>query len=215
MNHDELGRAIKAACAYLDEPQVIVFGSQSILGSYDTSELPAATFVSREVNILPLMGITDPPSVEDKQLLLDAQLSEDAPFHDHHGFYVEGTPKDVVALPTNWENRLVHFTVDDGLSPLYERTGLCLDPIDLCASKALAGREKDREFVAALMTKNLVDAEQILDRIDGGIDWPPGYRADSRIMLDRARSWLKQFADHRPGETGQGAPAADPDTAEG
>ncbi len=42
MNRDELGRAIRAACANLAEPRVIVFGSQSSLGSYDDSELPPA-----------------------------------------------------------------------------------------------------------------------------------------------------------------------------
>lgn len=121
MNRDELGRAIKAACAYLDEPQVIVFGSQAILGSYDTSELLAATFVSREVDILPLSGITDPPLVEEKLLLLDAQLGEDSPFHEHHGFYIEGIHKDVVVLPTNWEtgwctspSRTAHPSCTDG-----------------------------------------------------------------------------------------------------
>jgi len=62
VNQEELGRAIKAACANLDEPRVIVLGSQSILGSFDTDELPPATFLSREVDILPLSGITDPPS---------------------------------------------------------------------------------------------------------------------------------------------------------
>ncbi|MCT7294122.1 hypothetical protein NVV99_24825 [Rhodococcus sp. PAE-6] len=56
MNRDELGRAIKAACANLDEPRVIVLGSQSILGSFDITALPPAAFLSREVDILPLRG---------------------------------------------------------------------------------------------------------------------------------------------------------------
>jgi hypothetical protein len=219
VNRDELGRAIKAACAYLDEPRVVVFGSQAILGSYDTSELPVAAFVSREVDILPLSGITDPPSVEDKLLLLDAELGEDSPFHSHHGFYVEGIHKDVVVLPVNWEHRLVHFTVEDGSSQLYGRTGLCLDPIDLCVSKALAGRPKDREFVAALVAENIVHAAAILERIDAGIDWPPGYRADSQLRLERARSWLQHLDGYRPDNTdydaGPNVPVVDPDAAEG
>lgn len=40
MNREELEQVIKAACANLDEGQVIVFGSQSILGTYDETELP-------------------------------------------------------------------------------------------------------------------------------------------------------------------------------
>lgn len=40
MNREQLGGAIKAACVNLGESPVIVLGSQSILDSYDTSELP-------------------------------------------------------------------------------------------------------------------------------------------------------------------------------
>lgn len=191
MNREELGRAIKAACANLDESPVIVLGSQSILGSYDTAELPDVAFYSREVDILPLSGITNPPAVEEKLLMLDARLGENSPFHEHHGFYVEGIHKDVVVLPNQWDNRLVHFTVADGTSELYGRTGLCLDPIDLCVSKCVAGRPKDHEFVAALVRENIVTVPAILERIDKyGIEWPPTYDSDKDLAVERARSWL-------------------------
>ena len=195
MNRDELGRAIKAACANLDEPRVIVLGSQSILGSFDTTALPPAAFLSREVDILPLSGITDPPAVEDKLLLLDARLGEGSPFHMSFGFYVEGIHKDVVVLPRHWEHRLVHFIVDDDTSTLYGRTGLCLDPVDLCVSKTIAGREKDYEFVAALVAEQLVRAADIRARIDSGIEWPPTYTENKDLSLDRARNWLSSLAD--------------------
>lgn len=110
--------------------------------------------------------------------MLDARLGEDSPFHTAFGFYVEGIHKDVVVLPTNWDNRLVHFVVDDDASSLYGRTGLCLDPVDLCVAKTIAGREKDYEFVAALVAKQLVTAADIQARIAGGIDWPTTYTED-------------------------------------
>ncbi|NKR30071.1 hypothetical protein GS966_25720 [Rhodococcus hoagii] len=191
MNREELGRAIKAACANLDESPVVVLGSQSILGSYDTTELPEVAFYSREVDILPLSGITNPPAVEEKLLMLDARLGENSPFHEHHGFYVEGIHKDVVVLPRHWDSRLVHFTVADGSSELYGRTGLCLDPIDLCVSKCIAGRPKDHEFVAALVQDDIVTVPEILERIDKhGIEWPPTYDSDKDLAVERARSWL-------------------------
>jgi len=141
-----------------------------------------------------LSGITDPPSVEDKLLLLDARLGEDSPFHTAFGFYVEGIHKDVVVLPKNWDNRLVHFVVDDDASTRYGRTGLCLDPVDLCVSKTIAGREKDYEFVAALVTEQLVTATAIQDRIASGIDWPPTYTEDQERSLARAQSWLDHLS---------------------
>ncbi len=60
-------------------------------------------------------------------------------------------------------------------------------PVDLCASKRLAGRPRDREFVAALVNENIVAPDAPLRRLTGGIDWPPGYLAESQTMLDRAR----------------------------
>ncbi|NKR53093.1 hypothetical protein GS481_02845 [Rhodococcus hoagii] len=192
MNREELGRAIKAACANLDESPVVVLGSQSILGSYDTADLPEAVFQSREVDILPLSGITNPPAVEEKLLMLDARLGENSPFHEHHGFYVEGIHKDVVVLPKHWDNRLVHFTVADGSSELYGRTGLCLDPVDLCVSKCIAGREKDHVFVEALIRDDIITPSEIVERIDKyGIEWPPTYDSDKDVAVERARNWLE------------------------
>lgn len=78
-------------------------------------------FHSRDIDILTLSGTTDPPSAEGL-LALDARLGEHSPFHDHHGFYVEGIHKDVVVLPKHWDNRLIHVTVADGSSELHGRT---------------------------------------------------------------------------------------------
>ncbi|MEV0947329.1 hypothetical protein [Rhodococcus sp. NPDC049939] len=41
-----------------------------------------------------MSGITDPSSVQERLLLLDARLGENSPFHQHHGIYVEGIAKD-------------------------------------------------------------------------------------------------------------------------
>lgn len=104
-----------------------------------------------------------------------------------------------MVLPKQWDNRLVAVKVEDGSE--YGRTGFCLDPVDLCASKAIAGREKDRVFVAALVEDGIVTATQILGRIDSyGIEWPDTYDADKDVALGRARNWLvglEKFDDGR------------------
>lgn len=53
MRREQLEHAIRTACQIIDQPEVIVVGSQSILGTYDEDQLPAAT-ASREVDILPI-----------------------------------------------------------------------------------------------------------------------------------------------------------------
>ena len=44
-------------------------------------------------------------------------------------------------------------------------TGWCLDKEDLCVAKLCALREKDQNFVDALLTAGLVDADTIAQRL--------------------------------------------------
>ena len=62
-------------------------------------------------------------------------------------------------------------------------TGWCLDKEDLCVAKLCALREKDRNFVAALLDAGLVDAEVIAARLS---DVPPKHHPSA----SRALSWL-------------------------
>lgn len=181
-----------AACAHLGEPHVVVFGSQSILGSFDEDTLPDEAVQSREVDLAPGSAFTTGGELEDKLEILNVFVGEQSPFHSRFGFYVEGIHKDVVVLPNGWEHRLVRFTVPgDRAGGGYGRTGLYLDPVDLCASKVLAGREKDHAFVAALVRAGLVDAADIVSRINGeGVEWPPTYTDDRDVALARALGWL-------------------------
>lgn len=41
MRRDQLEHAIRTACQIIQQPEVIVVGSQAILGTYDESQLPA------------------------------------------------------------------------------------------------------------------------------------------------------------------------------
>ena len=62
-------------------------------------------------------------------------------------------------------------------------TGWCLDKEDLCVAKLAAFREKDRNFVAALIEASLVDASLIASRM-GTV--PPEHLA----ATERALAWL-------------------------
>jgi hypothetical protein len=46
MRRDQLEHAIRAACQIIDRREVIVVGSQVILGTHDENELPAAATMS-------------------------------------------------------------------------------------------------------------------------------------------------------------------------
>ena len=59
MRCDQLEHAIRAACQIIHQSEVIVVGSQAILGTYSEDELPAAATMSIEVDILPIADDND------------------------------------------------------------------------------------------------------------------------------------------------------------
>lgn len=54
MRRDQLEHAIRTSCQIIDAAEVIVVGSQAILGTYREDELPAAATMSAEVDVLPI-----------------------------------------------------------------------------------------------------------------------------------------------------------------
>lgn len=133
---------------------MIIVGSQAILGTWDESQLPEEAPASLEVDIYPL----DDDAAESLATRLDALIGEWSPFHQTHGFYIQGVGRKTAVLPDGWEGRLVEVS-----GPMTNgRTGLCLDPHDLCLAKLVANREKDRGFVYALLRAKLVSAKSML-----------------------------------------------------
>jgi hypothetical protein len=188
VRNDQLALGIAEACRVLREPFIVVFGSQSILGSFSDSELPAQVTRSREMDVSPWLQFVGNASREDIAAALSAvnyELGEESDFDYEHGFYVEAISKDMVLLPKGWDNRLVKFTAALP-EQSYGVTGWCLHPNDLCVTKALAGREHDRIFIAELITAGLVDPEVILERLQGEILWTPDYAEDKALAVTRA-----------------------------
>jgi hypothetical protein len=165
MRRDQLEHAIRAACQIIDRPAVIVVGSQSILGTFREDELPADATMSAEIDILPIADYND----ETARLadLIEGVAGEFSPFEELHGFSIDGVDLETSALPCGWRDRLVKVqntnTAPPAGQPQY--TGWCLDKEDLCVAKLCAFREKDRNFVAALLKAGLVEADVILERL--------------------------------------------------
>jgi Nucleotidyltransferase of unknown function (DUF6036) len=165
MRRDQLEHAIRTACQIIGHPAVVVVGSQAILGSFAEDTLPLETTMSVEIDILPLADDND----ETARLadLIEGVAGEWSPFEDQHGFSIDGVDGETAVLPDGWRDRLVRVqnanTAAPAGAPQY--TGWCLDKEDLCAAKLCAFREKDQNFVAALLNAQLVDAEIIAQRL--------------------------------------------------
>jgi len=185
MRRDQLEHAIRASCEILGRDEVIVVGSQAILGSYGEEQLPADATMSLEVDILPISN--DDAETEEMADLLEGVAGEFSLFEETHGFSMDGVDLKTATLPDGWRDRLVRVQNENTASPegQPEFTGWCLEKHDLCASKLCAFREKDINFVSALLNADLVDAETIAERLRS----LPGDRA---TKADRALPWLNQ-----------------------
>lgn len=156
MRRPELEHAIRAATEIIAVDSIIVIGSQAILGSFTEDELPPEATVSIEVDMAPLHD-DDSGALATR---IDGAIGELSLFHQTHGFYVQGVGRETAVLPSGWENRLVAVQGANTNG----RTGLCLDPHDLCVAKLAAHREKDLRFVAALLAAGLVRLGELADR---------------------------------------------------
>lgn len=165
MRRDQLEHAIRTACQIIQQPEVIVVGSQAILGTYDESQLPAAATMSIEVDILP-MAETDEETARLADLI-EGVAGEFSTFEELHGFSIDGVDLVTAVLPEGWRERLIKVQNANTAAPAGEPrfTGWCLDKEDLCVAKLAAFREKDRNFVAALVKADLVNAGLIASRL--------------------------------------------------
>lgn len=164
MRRDELEHAIRAACQIIGHLEVIVVGSQAILGTYDEVDLPPEATMSVEVDILPIAEHAD--EVGALADLLEGVAGEFSPFEQLHGFSIDGVDLTTCVLPDGWRDRLVKVQNANTAAPsgAPRFTGWCLDKDDLCVAKLVAGREKDLNFVGALLDAGLVDVETIAAR---------------------------------------------------
>lgn len=148
MTRDQLEHLIRAAGTIAGADEVVVVGSQAILGSYP--DAPPSLLVSMEADIYPLGS----PERAD---LIDGTIGELSPFHETFGYYAHGVGPETAILPANWRDRLVVIQPEAAKGV----RGLCLSPEDLAVSKLLAGRERDMTYVKHMILEGLVKEETI------------------------------------------------------
>jgi hypothetical protein len=128
MRRDQLEHAIRSACQIIERDEVIVVGSQAILGTFGEDQLPAEATMSLEVDILPISD--DEQETIEMSDLLEANAGEFSKFEETHGFSIDGVDLSTVSLPEGWRERLTGVqnanTAPPGGVPQF--TGWCLEP---------------------------------------------------------------------------------------
>jgi hypothetical protein len=148
----QLEHVIRAAGAIADSQDLIVIGSQAVLGEFP--EAPAELLVSNEAGVFPRQH----PERSD---LIDSTIGEGSPFQHSFGYYAHGVGEETAILPSGWRDRLVLVTNENTRNV----NGWCLEIHDLAIAKYVAGREKDLDFTQALVRHQMVSRQILHDRL--------------------------------------------------
>ena len=158
MQDEQLEHLIRASGAILGDREVVVIGSQSILpwlqkyAGKPPKTFPEILKFSMEADIIP---IDDDPHKSDE---IDGSIGEDSLFHNTHGYYAQGVSMSTARAPKGWLSRCYPLVN----SNTWDVVGRCMHPNDLFVAKLLANWPKDRDFLAAMITCDLVRRETIL-----------------------------------------------------
>lgn len=152
MRRSELEHIIRASGDIAQDDEIIIIGSQAILGQFP--DAPARLLTAMETDVYP----RNRPALADK---IDGAIGEGSTFHEEFGYYAQGVGPETAVLPLGWQDRLVSIKNENTKGV----TGLCLEVHDLAISKLVAGRLKDLEFVQELIRNQMLQRETMIERL--------------------------------------------------
>jgi hypothetical protein len=154
MQRSELEHIIRASGDIARDDEIVIIGSQSILGQFPDAAM--RLLASMEADVYP----NHRPDLANE---VDVAIGEGSSFHELHGYYAQGVGPETAVLPRGWNDRLIVVKNENtnGIA------GLCLEVHDLAISKFVAGRAKDLEFIQELIRHEMVRKEIMLTRLFG------------------------------------------------
>lgn len=171
MTRAQLEHLLRAAAIIADDDEIVVIGSQAILGQFP--DAPAAMRVSMEADLFPL----NHPERAD---VIDGSIGELSPFHESFGYYAQGVGEETARLPDGWKDRLVVIQNENTRGV----RGLCLEVHDLLVAKAIAGRDKDHDFLREAAKHHMADSEILMHRLET-VQVEPAIRQQARAAIER------------------------------
>jgi hypothetical protein len=168
----DLEHIIRAAATIADDDELIVVGSQAVLGQFP--DAPEEMLRSNEADVYP-------KNQPERWELIDGAIGELSPFHDTFGYYAQGVQEGVATLPEGWQGRLVALRTPATRGA----TGWCLEIHDLAISKYVANRPNDRRYCIAAARAGLVDPAVLRERLERTpVAQEVGARIAGQIDLD-------------------------------
>jgi hypothetical protein len=154
MRRAELEHIIRAAAEVAGDDELVIVGSQAVLGQFP--DAPEAMLVSREADVYP----RNHPERADE---IEGSLGDGSYFDSSFGYYAHAVGPETAKAPAGWEERLIAVRNENTGGA----TGWCLEVHDLLLSKCAAGRERDWEFAKEALRHGLADPDELQRRAAG------------------------------------------------
>ena len=169
MNREQLAHVLRAASGIVDDPDILVIGSQSLLASYDEEELPLAATTSMEVDLAYFDDADDL-----KADIVDGAIGELSPFHESFGYYAQGVSVRTAVLPTGWRDRVIHCPATrlGARTPLFSNR-----TIAWCPSSSLAERRTAHSPRPCCRHDSSISARSAAVSTPSPPTWTPASRA--------------------------------------
>ena len=136
MNREQLAHVVRAAPTITGDGDIVIIGSQAILGTADVGRLPEEATMSIEADV----AFRDDVDAR-KADAVDGAIGELSQFHETYGYYAQGVEIRTAVLPAGWEDRAEILDRPDS-RPGYAR---CLEPHDSsCRSSSPGERRTSR-----------------------------------------------------------------------
>jgi hypothetical protein len=150
---EQLEHVIRACAQIADDNDIVIVGSQAVLGAHP--EAPPTMLFSVEADVYP----RNRPERAD---LIDGAIGEGSPFHATFEYYAHGVGPETAKAPRGWEERLVPLKNENTRGA----TGWCMEVHDLVLAKCVADRDKDWAFAAEAISHGLVSPEELRARTE-------------------------------------------------
>jgi hypothetical protein len=152
MTREQLEHVIRAAAAIAGVEDIVVIGSQSVLGAFP--DAPEELLVSQGADVFPM-------NYPERGDLIDGSIGEGSPFQKTFGYYAHGIDDKTAILPQGWKGRLIPVSS----ASTRGAKGWCLEVHDLAIAKYAAGREKDLDFTRTLARHGMTRSDVLLKRL--------------------------------------------------
>lgn len=169
MRRTELEHLIRAAAEVTRDDELVVIGSQAILGQFP--DAPESMLVSREADVFP----RNHPERGDE---IDGSLGDGSYFDSAFGYYAHAVGPETAKAPKGWEERLVPIQNENTGGA----TGWCLEIHDLLLAKCVAGRQRDWEFVEQAIGHRLAGPDELRRRVPDLPIGPAGIEAVQEML---------------------------------